>query len=118
MSDQPPENDRETGIKIDLTIQEFHLPLVRDALVLGVRSPIGPHAIAKVLNFLHVQPFRQIKTKVPGIVDSIFIRESLLGKVEEGKIRDFILTRVAPLMNPEDILKIDLRVAVTIQGSL
>lgn len=113
--DEKPLNENKLHIEAD--ISELSFPPVKDAIVLGKDSPVGPVGMEKALNFLNAHNFKRIAVD-DDIISDIFVRHSLLLKINEEKLQGFIFKKIKPLMNETDILKIDLRFRITLDDTL
>ena len=99
-------------IQIKSDIREFLLPIIRDVIVLGKNSVIGPQGMLKSMAYLNTQKFSCLKLEDDEI-DSILVRESLLLKLPEEKLINYIIRRVKPMMGIGEIMQLDIEVKVT-----
>ena len=83
---------KENETKIKIFAKEFVLPLIRDAVILGSNTAIGPVAMEKSLEYLHSYKFTRIDTS-DDIVSTLFIRENILLKISKEKIVEFFMKR-------------------------
>ncbi len=100
-------SSRPEVVSARFTVTEFATPAVRDALVLGKRSPIGCIALRKALGLLQTSPFAHIEFE-DDVISDIIARESIVRII--GRDRLIALTRehVKPLMTDQDILHMDI----------
>jgi len=96
---------------------EFIIPPVRDALVLGKRSPIGCVAMKKALALLSANRFEDIGLQ-DDIISNVLVRENLLLKIPREKFISFILRNVKPLMNDHEILHLDVQVELVLEEQI
>ncbi len=94
-------------------ITEYQIPPFRDALVLGREASIGCHAVRRALSLLVKIPFSHIELD-DDIIGDILIRENLLRRMPKEQVVAFVLTHVKPMMGAEEVLQIDLDIAVTL----
>jgi len=95
-------------------VQEFNIPPIRDALVLGRDSPIGCEAIRKAINLLGASPFDHIELQ-DEIISNIVVRRAILLRIPQEMLIAFVLNRVKPLMGREEILQLDLESEVLLE---
>lgn len=102
---------------IKANVREFAIPPVRDGLVLGIESPIGCLAMRRALELLIATPFEHIEMD-DDVIKDIVVRKSLLRRVPQDKLVDFVLRRVKPLMGIDEILYLDLNAEIHIEDEL
>jgi len=95
-------------------VQEFNIPPIRDALVLGRDSPIGCVAIRKALNLLGASPFEHLEVQ-DEIISDIVVRRAILRRIPKETLIAFVLNRVKPLMGTEEILQLDIEAEVLLE---
>lgn len=95
-------------------VREFGIPPIRDGLVLGKSSPIGCVALRKALNLLGASPFAHIEIE-DDVVSDIVVRQTLLRRIPRETLIAFVLDRIKPLMEPEEILHLDLEAEVLLE---
>ncbi len=109
------EQDRETKVRV--ITREFQLPIVKDILILGSNTAIGPVAMGKALEILHVNKF----VKVDGgddIISTVFIRETIVLKTDKDRIINFLKKRIKPLMTSKEMIQIDMDLEITIEAEI
>jgi hypothetical protein len=94
-------------VAVRMTLQEFSTPPVRDALVMGRRSPIGCIAMRKALALLQTTPFMHIELG-DEVVSDIVVREAVVRIVGREKLIALVLQQIRPLMTAMDILHLDI----------
>lgn len=117
-SEHPANN---VSVNIRLEFQEFKIPPVRDALVLGKKAPIGNEAIRRSLTLLHAAPFEHIELKGENeddVVSDILVRQSVLNKIPRNKLIRLILDRVKPFMAAEEILHLRIDAEVSLEHQI
>lgn len=97
-------------------IVEYRMPPFRDALIMGRESPIGCHAMRRALSLLAKTPFAHIEIDDP-VISDILVRESLLRRVTQDQLIEFVLRHVKPLLGSEEVLQIELDIEVTLTSS-
>lgn len=96
---------------ITARIKEYATPPVRDALVMGREAPIGCQGMRRALSVLIKAPYAHIETD-DEVISDILIRESLLRRVSESQLIEFVLTHIKPLMSIEEVLHLELDIEV------
>lgn len=94
-------------------LTEFVLPPIDDGLVLGRQSPIGHVAVGKALSLLSTTQFEHVPVE-DEIIGDILVRSAILRKISAEQLRKFVLEEVKPLMGPEEIIHLDLKVEIGI----
>lgn len=103
----------ETKSRVRARVTEFGYPPVHDALVLGVKAPLGTEAFKKAVGLLISSPFETLPIK-DDVIGSVLVRTSVMRRISSEKFLDFVQRRIKPLMGIEDILHLDLEVEVEI----
>lgn len=109
------------SVNIRLQFQEFRIPPVQDALVLGKKVPIGSDAIRRSLTLLHVSPFEHIELNGENeddVVGDILVRKSVLNKIPRDKLIRLVLDRVKPFTTAEEILHLKLEAEVVLEHQI
>lgn len=104
-------------VSLEMKLSQFALPPVRDAMVIGHKARIGPHAIEKAFQDLTPGMFKLLQVDHP-VVEAILIRKSILRKVDEQSILRYIIEHVEQIMDETDSLKIEINVEVVVKGEL
>jgi hypothetical protein len=94
-------------------IVEYRMPPFRDALIMGRESSIGCHAMRRALSLLAKTPFAHIEIDDP-VISDILVRESLLRRITQDQLIEFVLSHVKPLLGSEDVLQVELDIEVTL----
>lgn len=118
LSEHPANN---VSVNVRLQFQEFKIPPVHDALVLGKKSPIGSDAVRRSLTLLHVAPFEHIKLsgdEEDDVVGDILVRTSLLNKIPRAKLIRLVVDRLKPFMGAEEILHLQLDAEVSLEHQI
>ncbi|MEW6681297.1 MAG: hypothetical protein AB1451_00030 [Nitrospirota bacterium] len=99
---------------IRVRIREFGIPPIHDGLVLGKKSPIGCEAFRRAISLLVATPFEHIELD-DGVIGDILIRANILRRIPKDKLISFVLQQVKPLMEPEDVLHMDVDLEVSLE---
>ncbi|POZ50359.1 hypothetical protein [Methylovulum psychrotolerans] len=102
---------------IQTRIKEFILPPFRDGLVLGKNSPIGSKAMRQALELLVATPFEHIEIE-DDVIQYILVRKTLLRRIDQDKLVEFVLKSIKPFMGEEEILYLELDVEVQFETEL
>ncbi len=102
---------------IQTRIKEFVLPPFRDGLVLGKNSPIGSRAMRQALELLVATPFEHIEIN-DDVIQDILIRKTLLKRISQDKLIEFVLRSIKPFMGEDEILYLELDVEVLFETEL
>lgn len=102
---------------IQTRIKEFVLPPFRDGLVLGKKSPIGCKAMRQALELLVATPFEHIEID-DDIIQDILIRKTLLRRISQDKLIEFVLKSIKPFMGEDEILYLEMDVEVQFEAEL
>jgi hypothetical protein len=109
------------SVNVRLQFQEFRIPPVHDALVLGKKSPIGSEAVRRSLTLLHVAPFQHIELSgahEDDVVGDILVRNSVLNKIPPDNLIRLVVDRVKPFMTAEEILHLRLDAEVSLEHQI
>ena len=106
-----------TSVRVTIRLQEFRIPPVHDCLVIGRKSPIGCVAMKKALSLMHTATFTDLHPDDEIIAD-ILIRSSILKKLPPEDLVRLILKRVKPLMNIDEVIRLDIDPEVLIEDQL
>lgn len=97
-------------------ITEFSIPPVSDGLVIGKESAIGFSAISRALHLLVANQYQAIEVS-DDVISHLIVRRNLLRRVPEQKLVAFVISRIRPLMSPEEILHLELTAEVKLEDS-
>lgn len=96
---------------IELSFEEIELPPFQDILVLGKNSTQGKMGLYKSLEMLAPNSFHFIEVKHKR-VEAVFINKRLLRKISSKKIMKLLAKKVFPYMSDEELLKVNLKLAI------
>jgi len=94
-------------------LTEFVLPPIDDGLVLGKHSPIGHVAVGKALSLLSTTQFEHVPVE-DDVIGDVLVRSAILRKINAEQLRKFVLEEIKPLMGPEEIIHLDLKIEIGI----
>ncbi len=90
-----------------LRIRDFKIPIVRDIVVVGSESPIGPEAMNRALGLMNGRPFERIDVE-DATIAAIIVRRDILKRIAVEELKSVVLESVRELMNPHEVLLIDI----------
>ena len=104
-------------VSLEMRFSRFALPPVRDAMVIGHKARIGPHAIEKAFQDLTPGMFKLFRVDHP-VIEAMLIRKSILRKIDEQSILKYIIEHVEQIMDDTDSLRIEINLELVIKGEL
>ncbi|MCA8920825.1 MAG: hypothetical protein KDD82_03385 [Planctomycetes bacterium] len=110
-------SELDTRYSLRAHIKAFRIPPIHDALVIGKRAPIGRVALQKALELIVAEPFTELHFE-DEVVSDLLVRSALLRRLPAERLRTYVLDRVKPLMEPTEILHLDLFPEVVLEGTL
>jgi len=99
-------------VTLHATFSHFALPPVRDALIVGRKAAIGPHALHESLEVLMPEQFELIHVDHPTI-EAVLVRRSDLRKFPKEKFVPLLLEMAEGIMDETDCLRVDISVEVS-----
>ncbi len=108
--------DIQNQINISATLAQFPVPPLKDMLVLGKQSPIGCIAMRRAIELLIKAPFEHIEFD-DDVISDILVRQSLLLRISQDTLIDFVITQVKPLMNEDEIFHGEVEISFQINTS-
>jgi hypothetical protein len=109
------------SFNIRVRMQEFKIPPVEDALVLGKDASISCEAMRRSLTLLHVAAFEHIELKGEYEDDrlgDILVRRTVLNKIPRDKLIRLIIDRIKPFMAAEEILHLRVDTEVSLEHQI
>lgn len=102
---------------IRVRIKALEIPPIKDGIVIGKSAPIGVKAMMKTLNLMSAERFVRISMANDNVVSDVIVRESVVRKLQEKRLRRFILQRVKPLMAENELLMLDMEIEVVVEDT-
>lgn len=97
--------------RVHMEIRHFKLPPVESALVVGVRSPIGPNAMEKALQ--EMMPHQYVRVDVDNErIQTIFLQATHLRRIPKQRLVQLILTNCEEMIDGTEMLHVTLDVLV------
>ena len=104
--------------RITIRAHEFFLPPVRDALVIGRRSPVGCVAMQRALGLLSTTPFESIEIPNHPIISDVVVRQDILRRVSRERFVQLIIERIAPLMGDTEVFQLEWDIVFEVETGL
>jgi hypothetical protein len=114
---QPVQQDSTTEQYVRVRLKALEIPPIKDGILIGKTAPIGPEAMLRMLKLVGNDRFIHFPMK-DDIIADIIIRESVLKKLKEHKLKEFILTRIKPLMSDAELLLLNMDIEVVVEDTL
>lgn len=108
----------EAEFRLRVRAREFIIPPVKDALLIGRRSPVGHVAMQRSLALLSPDAFEALPVADHPSVGTVLVRRAILLKVPRERVVAFLLDRLGPMMADTEILHVDLDVEIELEGTL
>lgn len=99
-------------------LKALEIPPIKDGLVIGRGAPIGVEAMMRTLKLMSKERFIRVAIAHDDVVSDVIVREAVLRKLKEEKLRAFILTRIKPLMADNELLMLDMDIEVVVEDAL
>jgi hypothetical protein len=103
---------------VRVRIRALEIPPVKDGIVIGRSAPMGADAMLRTLKLMSTELFTHLAVPHDNVVSDIIVRESVLRKLKEDKLRAFVLKRIKPLMAENELLLLDMEIEVVVEESL
>lgn len=95
-------------------LTEFSLPSITDGLVLGRLSPIGHVAVGTALSLLTTTAFEHLPIE-DDVIGDVLIRSAILRKTSKEALINFVLQEIKPVMGPEEIIRLDIKIEILLE---
>lgn len=109
------------SINIQIRFQEFKIPPVQDALVIGREASIGIEAMRRSLTLLQLAPFDHVAMQgdhEDDIVGAILVRRTVLNKIPRDKLIRLIIDRIKPFMTAEEIMHLHIDAEISLEHQI
>lgn len=103
---------------VRVRLKALEIPPIKDGIVIGRSAPIGAEAMMRTLKLMSNERFIHVAIKNDDIVSDAIVRESVLRKLKEDKLRTFITSRIRPLMAENELLMLDMEIEVVVEDTL
>ena len=103
---------------VRVRLKALEIPPIKDGIVIGRTAPMGAQAMLRTLKLMSNERFIHIVIKQDGVVSDVIVRESVIRKLKEEKLRAFIQTRISPLMAENELLMLDMEIEVVVEDTI
>lgn len=103
---------------VRVRIKALEIPPVKDGIVIGKSAPIGVEAMMRTLKLMSAERFVQLTMASDPVVSHAIVREAVIRKLTEKRLREFISRRVRPLMSENELLMLDMEIEVILEDTL
>lgn len=112
------QNSDRTEQYVRVRVKALEIPPVKDGIVIGRSAPIGAEAMLRTLKLMSTDRFVHLSLPGDDVVSDFIVREAILKKLKQERLRDFILSRIKPLMTETELLMLDAEVEVVVEDTL
>jgi hypothetical protein len=98
---------------IRVRLRAFQIPPIRDAAILGRDSPVKPVVMMRALKLMSREPFAVLHLE-DDTVRSIFVRKSILRKIDWKMVERIVIKNIKPLMSRSEILAVSLEIEIAL----
>jgi hypothetical protein len=103
---------------IRVRIKALEIPPVKDGIVIGKSAPIGVESMLRTLKLMSAERFARIEFADDSVISDAIVRESVIRKLGQPRLLDFIARRVKPLMAENELLMLDMEIEVVVEDTL
>lgn len=102
---------------IDISFEEFKLPLFHDVLILAKNAVQGKHGLRKSLDLLAPGIFQTIDANVGHErIEAVFIHANLLAKVPSENILQILRRHVFEHVAEGELIQVNMKVRISINN--
>lgn len=105
-------------VRLALTMREFDLPPIRDALVIGRRAPIGPRGMFEALDRMLPDTFELVSVEEHPKIEAVIIRKTRFRFLERGKLVALFVHHAEALMHESTLIEVELNGEVSVRVEL
>jgi hypothetical protein len=103
---------------VRVRLKALEIPPVKDGIVIGKQAPIGAEAMLRTLKLMSNETFVRLAVAKDEVISDIIVRESVIRKLKEAKLRSFVETRIRPLMASNELLMLDMEIEVVVEDTV
>lgn len=111
---EPDSNEQYVRVRV----KALEMPPVKDGIVIGKGAPMGAEAMLRTLKLMSAERFVHLQLANDEIISDAIVREAVLRKLKEERLRTFILKRIKPLMADNELLLLDMEIEVVVEDTL
>lgn len=98
-------------------IRTLEIPPVKDGILIGRSAPMGVESMMRTLKLMSAEHFIHIPIDGDPVVCDAVVRESVMRKLGEKRLKAFLLNRVKPLMAENELLMLDIDIEVVVEDT-
>jgi len=102
---------------IRVRLRALEIPPIKDGIVIGRDAAMGGDAMLRTLKLMTNEKFERIAVK-DDVLQDVIVRTSVLRKLGQARLLEFVMERVKPLMAENELLMLDIEVELVIEDSL
>ena len=103
---------------VRVRIKALEIPPVKDGIVIGRSAPMGADAMMRTLKLMSTELFVHLVITGDNVISDVIVREAVLRKLKEDRLRKFVLKRIKGLMAENELLMLDMEIEVVVEDSL
>ena len=103
---------------IRVRIKALEIPPVKDGIVIGKSAPIGVESMLRTLKLMSAERFARIEFPGDAVISDAIVRESVIRKLGQPRLVEFIARRVKSLMAENELLMLDMEIEVVVEDTL
>ncbi|SHK18077.1 hypothetical protein [Paramaledivibacter caminithermalis] len=103
--------------EITMSMSEFEIPPMQDALIVGKNAPIGPEAARRMVDIVSPNQYEIITIDHP-IIEAIVIRKTIMNMIEKDKLVKIILDEGEKVVDVSTIIKVQLNIVLHVSKSV
>jgi len=109
-------DDRESSVRVRMTLSEFDLPPIQDAAVIGKDAAIDGASLLRCLGSLTVRGYERV-TIEDDVIGDIIVRAEILKRVPRERLIRLIVQHVKPMMGRREVMKMTIATEIFIEIS-
>jgi hypothetical protein len=103
---------------VRVRLKALEIPPIKDGILIGRSAPIGAEAMMRTLKLMSNETFIHIAFKNDPVLSDVIVRESVLRKLREEKLRQFVSSRIRPMMAANELLMLDMDIEVVVEDTI
>lgn len=103
---------------VRVRIKALEIPPIKDGIVIGQAAPIGVEAMMRTLKLMSTERFMHFRIQNDEVISDVIVREAVLRKLKEERLRAFVVKRIKPLMAENELLMLDMDIEVVVEDTL
>jgi hypothetical protein len=107
----------ERRAEVTVRFSEFEFPPMQDALLVGKRAPIGPHAARRMIDVLSPDQYEVFPVEHE-VIEAAVVRKNLLRMVPAEKLLPFLLEEGGKIATETTIVKVQVKVVVEVSRAV